>query len=187
MDKQQTDTHTSTDKGQLKSGNHNFFQTTYHFCLGLCFPEIKGSSRMTRYPCPYMAAAVLCPAERDSHCISLRNSRLQLHNRLGSDLACMLKVWTLSHAGFVSGGGWNVWYGWWYHQHTNQNNLLFVNPAENKQAFVVQSELLRLCNQIKQKDKHINEHAKLRALTLKPIIILQSLLSRISGLTSRNK
>lgn len=34
MDKQQTDTHTSTDKRQLKSENLSFFLSTYHFCLG---------------------------------------------------------------------------------------------------------------------------------------------------------
>lgn len=56
---------------------------------------------------------------------------------------------------------------------TNQNNL-FVNPAKDKQAFIiVRSVLLRSCNQIKQKDKHMNEHEWLRVVTLKPIIIVQ--------------
>lgn len=54
----------------------------------------------------------------------------------------MLKAKTLSRTGFVNGGGWNVWYDWWYHRHTDQNNLLFVNPGKNKQSpFVAQCEL----------------------------------------------
>lgn len=63
---------------------------------------------------------------------------------------------TLSYVGFVNKGGWNVWYDRRYHQHTNQDNLLFVNPAKNKHACIVVSAILRLCNPIKQKDKHMN-------------------------------
>jgi len=75
----------------------------------------------------------LCPAERLDH---YQGPDLKLQNRLGKEV-CMLWSYTLSHAGFVNGGGWNVWCGWWYQKRTNLNNLLIVNPEKNKQAVIM--------------------------------------------------
>lgn len=60
----------------------------------------------TQYPCPYKAAAVhvVCPV-RGNHCKSLRNSKLELHNRVGRGVKHVCE--RLCLAGFVN-GCWNV-------------------------------------------------------------------------------
>ena len=155
----------------------SFFSKYIPFLSGSVF--LRDSLALIRWPA---SSLVLYPAERDSHRWSLRNSRLQLHNRLGSDGVCMLKDKTLSRAGFVNGGGWNVWYDWWYHRHTD---LLFVNPGKNKQSpFVAQCELWRLCNQIKQEDKHKYEHSRCDTDTNNQSVKMWRLQSSLDGLQS---
>lgn len=74
------------------------FHSTYQLCLG---------SYGTQYPCPYKAAAVheVCPV-RGNHCKSLRNSKLELHNRVGRGVKHVcerLKRWVTQDLSTVAG------------------------------------------------------------------------------------
>lgn len=79
-----------------------------------------------------------CRTVRGRHCQSVRKKRFSyIRNFVMTKCVC----WSLKLWGFVLGGGWNVWYDWWYHNHANLNNPLTVNPAENKQAVIVKQVL----------------------------------------------
>lgn len=72
-----------------------------------CAWEAMGRFSVTQYPCPYKAAAVheVCPV-RGNHCKSLRNSKLELHNRFGRGVKHVcerLKRWVTQDLSTVAG------------------------------------------------------------------------------------